>query len=1497
MQPVAELSDLPRPRAHAVVIATIGRPSLGAAIRTVPSQSLLPTWLVVCVDSDDKERAGSVTSLLRGLGRPDGLQVHVLPNGRTPGASGAWNTALDWLARRDQDPRELIVSFLDDDDWWEDDHLAAVEAAMAAGAEIVATPIVRHDPESPDGRLLLPPGALCARDFLRGNPGVQGSNLSGRLSTLLEAGLFDEALKSCTDRDLAIRLTDLGARYSPAVTGLVHHDARGEGRLSTAGSPGKREGLTVFRAKHAWRMSDEDRHAFETRARAVFGWSPEDEAPPPAPPPRAPQTSGSMRWVVATIADTTQPERALGLLADLARLSRHPRVTSLSVVALPNGPAEPARALVEASRGAGLSLHLVDEAEQRKAAVALGLAPAELRGHMSIAAARSVLQLVAYELTTNLDRASGAGTEPRRAGAPPDRPVVWVVDDDLRLPSDLDLFVDDVARARAKGMDVAIGMVEGAPPVPAATTLRTQLVDLVSFLTGAAGRSAEEPAPPAEHHNGRWQRGRGDDYYYDLVRRRTDRLETPFLPASGAGDLGTVVRGVVRRAPRMLAGEQIFRPLAPQPGDPIAAAQPSCRRGGNTFVFDLELLRDVPNLSPLVGGRRLRRSDMVWAALCRFARRRDVQQLPIVVRHDRSLEPERGLDPDKLSDDILGYAFARAFEERLRSHEDHAEVMLRELSDATRTAVLQRTRKLARERLAELRLSCFRIRGLGAALLRIADACPTPAGLDREATSELRRFAERVRALFSAEAFEELHRRLLRALDDEGFSEHLTALQRHQRAICAQSVCERVLGRRMDRVLGAGKEGIVLRSGDRAVKVFDLWLEAERAAGVASLGALLARPAPGAFPRLFAVHDREGEPVVVEMEALDGGLYSGGQGAGILALLRALRESGWSHANIHPRNLLCTALGVRIVDVGRSLLPFRRDAEEHAARRALLSMRCAGSPDLDALLRASIEDGSLPELSGVEHVLGALREPDVKQVLDRRVAERVAGKVAGRLDRRVLDFGCGKPRGSLLSVSGASLTVFDPDASLRERWARDAPEIPFLAEDGLLAAAAAGERFDVIVCSLVLCAVDDAAMRAALARIRELCARGAAVLVAVCDPRSVRVERTERHHRLLPGALDEERCFTYTKRIVGAGERVEHHRPMSAYRAAFFDAGLEITAESTVLGIDVDALVPASELVLFELEPRVAIAPSDASPPRVEPAARRAPPLTVLSYHRAPPAGSDDPALPLHAARGMVVSARSFEAQIEAVKRCLVPVSAADVVEASRGQRTLPEGAVWITFDDGYRETLESAVPALVRAGVPATFFVRAPGPRGVPSWAPLDLCYQVLARGAPEPLRHLPLGPARERLLGQPYTIQIHEIAALARSLGVDLSRLSAERLYLSAADCRALLANGLSLGAHGIDHVLWTHLDEASLAREMAVPAAWLDRIAPGDPLVIAYPDAALDARVAVAAARAGYRAGVVLEIDAPSGIDPRYAIRRRIARDDPRWIESLVSEVLGA
>lgn len=48
-------------------------------------------------------------------------------------------------------------------------------------------------------------GLLDMHDFLVGNPRIQGSNLFVRLDQLCAAGCFDEALSSCTDRDLCLR--------------------------------------------------------------------------------------------------------------------------------------------------------------------------------------------------------------------------------------------------------------------------------------------------------------------------------------------------------------------------------------------------------------------------------------------------------------------------------------------------------------------------------------------------------------------------------------------------------------------------------------------------------------------------------------------------------------------------------------------------------------------------------------------------------------------------------------------------------------------------------------------------------------------------------------------------------------------------------------------------------------------------------------------------------------------------------------------------------------------------------------------------------------------------------------------------------------------------------------------------------------------------------------------------------------------------------------------
>ena len=52
------------------------------------------------------------------------------------------------------------------------------------------------------------------------------------------------------------------------------------------------------------------------------------------------------------------------------------------------------------------------------------------------------------------------------------------------------------------------------------------------------------------------------------------------------------------------------------------------------------------------------------------------------------------------------------------------------------------------------------------------------------------------------------------------------------------------------------------------------------------------------------------------------------------------------------------------------------------------------------------------------------------------------------------------------------------------------------------------------------------------------------------------------------------------------------------------------------------------------------------------------------------------------------------------------PVSLEDVLAYYRDQAPLPERAVLITFDDGYLDNLENAVPVLKRCGYPAVLFV-----------------------------------------------------------------------------------------------------------------------------------------------------------------------------------------------
>jgi peptidoglycan/xylan/chitin deacetylase (PgdA/CDA1 family) len=89
--------------------------------------------------------------------------------------------------------------------------------------------------------------------------------------------------------------------------------------------------------------------------------------------------------------------------------------------------------------------------------------------------------------------------------------------------------------------------------------------------------------------------------------------------------------------------------------------------------------------------------------------------------------------------------------------------------------------------------------------------------------------------------------------------------------------------------------------------------------------------------------------------------------------------------------------------------------------------------------------------------------------------------------------------------------------------------------------------------------------------------------------------------------------------------------------------------------------------------------------------------LRVLMYHKV----NDVPGNPV------TVPTSLFDEQMAQLRELGYPVVGLDAVLAHylRGE-PLPAGATLITFDDGYRDTLEDALPVLRRYGYPAVLFV-----------------------------------------------------------------------------------------------------------------------------------------------------------------------------------------------
>jgi peptidoglycan/xylan/chitin deacetylase (PgdA/CDA1 family) len=101
-------------------------------------------------------------------------------------------------------------------------------------------------------------------------------------------------------------------------------------------------------------------------------------------------------------------------------------------------------------------------------------------------------------------------------------------------------------------------------------------------------------------------------------------------------------------------------------------------------------------------------------------------------------------------------------------------------------------------------------------------------------------------------------------------------------------------------------------------------------------------------------------------------------------------------------------------------------------------------------------------------------------------------------------------------------------------------------------------------------------------------------------------------------------------------------------------------------------------------------------------ASMRGPSAAILMYHSVLP----DPSRWVDTWGEIAHSESVFRAQMELLAREFRPISLDEAMKHIRSGTNLPRRSVVVTFDDGYADNYEVAMPVLNQAGVPATFYV-----------------------------------------------------------------------------------------------------------------------------------------------------------------------------------------------
>jgi peptidoglycan/xylan/chitin deacetylase (PgdA/CDA1 family) len=233
--------------------------------------------------------------------------------------------------------------------------------------------------------------------------------------------------------------------------------------------------------------------------------------------------------------------------------------------------------------------------------------------------------------------------------------------------------------------------------------------------------------------------------------------------------------------------------------------------------------------------------------------------------------------------------------------------------------------------------------------------------------------------------------------------------------------------------------------------------------------------------------------------------------------------------------------------------------------------------------------------------------------------------------------------------------------------------------------------------------------------------------------------------------------------------------------------------------------------------------------------------LTILIYHRMLPA--PDPILHDE------MDAAAFEGHVALLAAEFNVLPLGEACGRLAGG-TLPPRAACITFDDGYVDNEQIALPILKRYGLPATFFVSSGFSDGAIMFNDNVIEAVRQAAAGTHDLSSLSLGVyslgdsstrrlAIDAMLGKIKYLPISERQVLVEQIAEKMGTPLKKNLMMSPAQIRRLHESGMEIGAHTVNHPILASLDEHQAIAEIGEGKRRLEEIIESPVSLFAYPN----------------------------------------------------------